>query len=405
MYTKQILIWDYELKLSNSGGPSGYLYNIKEFLKSNPNKFENIHFISDFISKNNQQYINKENKFIKFLYNITFFKQRIDALRCVKRWNTQLKINDTSVDFNKFDIIHFHVCSDLLRTEHLLKNYKGKIILTSHSPQPTSYEIAENITDKFSLIRFLQKKYLIRKEIKSWNLAAKIMFPVKEATEPYRVNNNTRTYLIENKNKLLFCPSSILDISIKNTKIEICNHLNIPADSFIISFIGRHNIIKGYDQLKEIAKLILEKYSNVYFVIAGKEAPITRLEHKRWIELGWINYGNDLISASDLFILPNKETYFDLVALEVLRVGTPILMTNTGGNKHFSTYSFSETKGIYYFEYGDLNNAFNIIEDIIVAKQNNRFCEIRESNRQLFLSHFTMKSFLDRYLSCLEKLN
>ena len=42
---------------------------------------------------------------------------------------------------------------------------------------------------------------------------------------------------------------------------------------------GRHNEIKGYDQLKLFAEHILSKDSRFEFVIAGNEEPLTRLDH------------------------------------------------------------------------------------------------------------------------------
>ena len=43
----------------------------------------------------------------------------------------------------------------------------------------------------------------------------------------------------------------------------------------------------------------------------------------------WTNDPHSLINASDMFILPNKETYFDLIMLEVLSMGKIVLATNT----------------------------------------------------------------------------
>lgn len=38
MKKSKILIWDKQLPLENMGGPSGYLYNIHEFLKEHPSE-------------------------------------------------------------------------------------------------------------------------------------------------------------------------------------------------------------------------------------------------------------------------------------------------------------------------------------------------------------------------------
>ena len=54
----KILIWDKGLPLKNAGGPSGYLWNIKQFLQQN--KDEEIVFYSDLIGHHGggQKYYN-----------------------------------------------------------------------------------------------------------------------------------------------------------------------------------------------------------------------------------------------------------------------------------------------------------------------------------------------------------
>lgn len=409
---KKILIWDYNINIANSGGPAGYLYNIKEYIIKHKEENYPVYFLKDLINNNEsnnpiEKKLNKKSlkkKIINWCNNTKFLKQRIDALRIVKYSNSKLYQNSIPIDLNYFDIIHFHFCFDLLTAKNLLKDFKGKIILTSHSPQPASCEISEIITKRFSLTRFFIYKYLVSKELKSWSMADYLMFPVKEATEPYKINNNMKLFLETNKHKLLYCPSSILDTTTNSNKDWIFKQLNIPPDSFIITYVGRHNIIKGYDQLKKIGEYILKNNPKVYFVIAGNEYPIKRLNHCRWIELGWIDYGKELIANSDLFILPNKETYFDLITLEVLRAGTPILMTKTGGNKHFLSYSNTNTTGIFFYEYSNIEMASNNISNLIKLKETGEIDEIKNYNRQLFLTHFTVKSFLERYITCLNNI-
>ena len=63
---------------------------------------------------------------------------------------------------------------------------------------------------------------------------------------------------------------------------------------------------------------------------------------------------NRLVSSSDIFILPNKETYFDLVTLEVMREGTSYSYVQTGGNKFFERYG--EEYGIFLYNYGDIKD-------------------------------------------------
>ena len=165
----------------------------------------------------------------------------------------------------------------------------------------------------------------------------------------------------------------------------------IPIDSFVISYVGRHNEIKGYDALKELGKHLLDAYDNVYVFIAGTEGPLYHLEHNRWIEVGWTKDPGSVIQASDIFVLPNKETYFDLVMLEVLSLGQIVVASYTGGNK----------SGI--FLYNNNIEAENIISQIIKMPEEERK-ELRRKNLELYKAEFTNEAFAKRYINSLQKI-
>lgn len=91
----------------------------------------------------------------------------------------------------------------------------------------------------------------------------------------------------------------------------------------------------------------------------------------------------------------------DLVALEVLRSGCPILMSLTGGNKYFNN-NFSNYKGIRFFKVDDLQHA---IEEILIFKkikeESENWFSLRESNIELWKNHFTLPVYINRYIDIL----
>ena len=401
----KILIWDLYINIKNSGGPAGYLYNWKEYLKTTK-EYDNIYFLKDLLGLNNinQTLRFKYKTFFDFLFLIDIFK----IWPCIKVIWTYLNFKRTKsvnlieeIDLNEFDVIHFHVASHLYKVIPLLKNYNGKIVLTTHCPEPLSHEICSCIPSYYSLL----KKWLIKKiediELESWEKADYMLFPVETAIEPYCVSEKLKSFLLNNKSKLLFCPTSILDSNIVYDRNLFKEKCNIPDNAFIITYVGRHTEVKGYDQLVKLGEQVLNKYKDVYFVIGGLYTPGQGLNHPRWIELGWINYGSQLIASSDLFILPNKETYFDIIALEVLRSGTPLMMSNTGGNKYFR--SLKGNDGLRFFEYGDFTKQMNIIAEILNMTKEDRD-KMRENNLSLFNLNFKMESFFQRYEALLKKV-
>ena len=403
----KILIWDYPIQLKNSGGPAGYLYNIREYLKST-NTNDEIVFLKDLLSIPNNPITKhkKYNKLIKFVNKIDLLKvwDLTNTFRGLKKWNTQFNPRIfTGIDFNQFDVIHFHICYHVLSSLEILKGYNGIKILTSHSPQPLCDEFC-TCPKIYSIFNKVIANKLRPKELKAWNSVNYMMFPVQDATEVYFSDAKLKDFIQTNSDKLLFCPTALNDSTTVNSKRNIRKDLNIPEDAFVLTYIGRHNVIKGYDQLLNIGNTLLNKYKNLYIVIAGNESPLFGLKHPRWIELGWINYGRDLISQSDSFILPNKDTYFDLIALEVLREGTPIILSYTGGNRYFAQFSQREREGMFFYDYDNPSEIDRIIDILQKKKMSSGLSPYRESNISLFKEHFTMPVFVSTYKSVINKL-
>ena len=148
--------------------------------------------------------------------------------------------------------------------------------------------------------------------------------------------------------------------------------------------------------MKNVSKKILEEYKNVYFLIAGKEGPLYRLKHERWIEVGWIDNPQNIINAADVFVLPNEETYFDIVLLETLAVGKVIIASRTGGNKYFNG-----KKGIFLYDCED--DFFQCINNIVNMPATNR-AELEESNKMLFNQYFNEIKFAEFYVHKISKL-
>lgn len=383
---KKILIFLREDRILPKGGPSGYVYNL----------LKGVH--EDSIQLSLLPSLNKDK-----------LKSKYDELPlCIKsiyrmfgRYNEFKKLSlptsgITAKYLNGFDAIHFHSCFSLYKNMELLKGYEGKILLTSHCPKPPHREMIE---DMYSNI---ERKLYGKNHLKvfenavevSFDRADYIIFPCEEAEEPY-INGWDKYNEIKKRNqhKYLYMPTGVDSCleKVKLTRKEIRSKYNIPDDAFVVSYVGRHNAVKGYDTLKKIAGNFSQK-DNVYFLIAGEETPLKRPNLPFWIEAGWTRDPYSLEAASDVFILPNKETYFDLVLLEVLSLGIKALISNTGGNKFFKKYN----SDIYYFS--DVNEA---VQKIYTFKNEMNNMSI-SLNRQLYLNHFTSENFANNYIKILK---
>ena len=169
-----------------------------------------------------------------------------------------------------------------------------------------------------------------------------------------------------------------------------------------MSYIGRHNKVKGYDFLKELGIKVLEKYNDVVFVIGGEiSGEILPIEDKNWVEFGWTKEGYNIIKNSDIFVLPNEKTYFDLILLEVLSMGTPVLLSETGGNKYFKKYDES---GLFYFEKYNLNQALEKFDMAYKLWKNKKLSLEGEKNYKIFEKDFTVNIFGENYAKLYDKI-
>lgn len=389
---KKVLIYLHKDRLAPTGGPEGYNYNLYLQLKE---KTTNISFIET--DKGRYSNINKTVNLLKNGKLKTIIQT---AKRIVRKGMMLYGINHHAiVDINDYDLIHFHTTADMYDCRDDLKKYKGKVILTSHSPTLLSKEY-------FDILSGFEKKHmkwfyrnLIKMDEYAFNRADYLFFPCPEAEEPYYNNwDYFKTIKIEKGDRFRYILTGIAPCRPKLDKKSVRNKYGIPENAFVVCYVGRHNTIKGYDSLKLIGQEILKNNENIYFLIAGKESPIKGLEHSRWIEIGWTNDPHSVISASDMFLLPNKETYFDLVMLEVLSLGQIILTTFTGGNRYFEQL---KPNGIFYFS--NIIEACERIEEIknltLIQQE-----KLRKLNHGIYENNFTSSIFADNYIKLIESL-
>ena len=194
--------------------------------------------------------------------------------------------------------------------------------------------------------------------------------------------------LIENK-KICFVPTGCTALVTSHTKEEARNQYGI-RNEFTITFVGRHNSVKGYDILKDAAIRIKEKHPNLRFFIAGNKTNISKeLTRPYWNEVGYVD-PSVLLKASDCFILPNRRTFYDLVLLEALSVGIPIIASTTGGNKSIMK-NCSSLLGFNIYT-NPVDNLIHQIESTI-KKTNKERDQIAANNKKYYMENHTPKIF------------
>lgn len=386
---KKMLIYMDKCQLKSTGGPIGYNYNLMVELDSYEDS--NVEFLNG--TRQEIESIKGKINSIKFS---PLRKLLVVLKHTYKYWKLLYgKKHNADVDLRAYAAVHFHSTYDMFSVRDSLKNYTGKVVLTSHSPTLLSNETYDG-TSKVEKVLFpwIFKRLNIMDEY-AFNRADKIVFPCEEAIEPYIhcCNNFKEKY----EDKFVYLPTGITKKIAKIDKKSIRDRYNIPEDAFLICYVGRHNQIKGYDLLKIIGEKQLTN-RKTYLIVAGAQGPLYAPKNDKWIEVGWTNDPYSIINAADVFLLPNRETYFDLVLLEVLSIGTPIVASYTGGNKYFEKF---ETDSIQLYK------SEEECSKEIDAIRNMKFEErekLRKENIALYEKYFTCRLFVKRYLKIVEDI-
>ena len=121
------------------------------------------------------------------------------------------------------------------------------------------------------------------------------------------------------------------------------------VDEKIVTFLGRITMQKGPEYFIEAAKLILEKMSNVRFVMAGSgdmmNAMIKRVAalkiSDRFHFTGFLQGDDvfDMFRMSDVFVMPSVSEPFGIVPLEAMQSNVPVIISHQSGVSEILKYA------------------------------------------------------------------
>ena len=177
MSKKKLLIYYPESMLKPVGGPAGYLFNLRQGLDT-LNKEELPIDVSFYEAapKSLRDTVKNKDKIPKRLRE---FRRAVDDIFYEK------KAYPLDEKLYQYDMIHFHSIDAMYLCRKTLENYKGTVILTSHSPcakfkeklawlNPFDYKMLKKWVDRIEEM-----------DAYSFKRADYIIFPCKEAEEPY----------------------------------------------------------------------------------------------------------------------------------------------------------------------------------------------------------------------------
>jgi glycosyltransferase involved in cell wall biosynthesis len=116
----------------------------------------------------------------------------------------------------------------------------------------------------------------------------------------------------------------------------------------IVLFLGRVTMQKGPEYFLRAAKKVVEKYTNVRFVMAGSGDMVTQcirevadLKLGRYVTFTGFLRGNDvdkIFSMADLYVMPSVSEPFGIAPLEALSHNVPVIISKQSGVSEVLTH-------------------------------------------------------------------
>lgn len=112
----------------------------------------------------------------------------------------------------------------------------------------------------------------------------------------------------------------------KRDKLEMRKKYNLPADAFIVVFVGRFVDIKGASRLSQALEIVGTDRVKSIFIGSGDDRP----KCEGILLVGSQPHENvpELLSASDVFVLPTQAEGCSNAIVEAMACGLPIISAN-----------------------------------------------------------------------------
>ncbi len=292
-------------------------------------------------------------------------------------------------------VIHLQSTGFMYGLSRIDKEHDWTRILTSHPPIPAYLEIAHYYIDSGRRTPPKWVAFRRKVDITAFNEADYILTPSLSALEAYFFDRDISRAISDkiDTDSIIFVPTGVVRPQVHVSRESVREKYRWDG-KIVVGYFGRRCFDKGFDIFQQVAEMVTsEDPSRFVFVSTGKgpysaRAPV--------FDLGWVDNVYDIINAVDLVVLPNRFSFYDLVAIESIATGTPILTSDRGGNKDIassvpggfvcdiSPECFSEQ----ILKYGDLSD----------AKRN----KLRMGNISKYEQFFTAESFAERYYHSLD---
>jgi glycosyltransferase involved in cell wall biosynthesis len=194
------------------------------------------------------------------------------------------------------------------------------------------------------------------------------------------------------------------------TKTDIRNEIPEIGLKVLIGMIGRINHWKGQGYFLEIARLLVQKHSDIHFVLVGDAFPgtehlVTEIEEKiknsgLQAHVSYLGFRKDIpeiLKALDIFVLPSiLPDPFPTVILEAMASGKPVVATAHGGANEMILESETGLLIPWDDAYSAVASISALVKNGVLRK------EMGEKGRSRVLKKFSPEAFQRNFIRLFE---
>ncbi len=192
---------------------------------------------------------------------------------------------------------------------------------------------------------------------------------------------------------------NFVDTRIYRPGLEPCHRATLAPDGEkIVMHISNFRPVKRVEDVVEIfARVLRQVSSRLVLVGDGPDLPRARLKveelgiRDRVVFLGEYTPVQELLSCSDLFLLPSRSESFGLAALEAMACGSPVVASRVGGLPEV----IIDGETGHLCEVGDIDEMAAASTRVLSDDEHRK--ELSDAGRALAVKHFSSECIVPQY--------
>jgi glycosyltransferase involved in cell wall biosynthesis len=377
------------------GGPSGYLYNLRSGVGADhplvrvvcPTESEDRYF-------DGSRATGLKVKIGQLMPRTV--AARLFLQRQIWDWNQPLDFEAAVLDaITSARVVVFH--NPVLARRYLVNGGRRsgqKVYVMPHGPTDFAAETVQSRIFQYGETAFWQQARirLAKLELETYQLADGILAPCRQALDGY-FDFDPQMQAVLRQVSVYELPSGVAAMQAKRSRSEVLNALGISPDKQIVGYFGRYHPHKGFDYFCEVVKEAARRGDERFmFISAGAGAILPPTDLPNYKDLGWQKEGlPDLIAAANLVLSPNRYTYFDLMILEAMSLGRPILTSANGGNLYLQEHCV----GVTCFT----DPSPSALYESLVALSPATLQEMSRASQSVFDRSYNLQAFCERHIN------